>query len=149
MCKRLKSFPKCKVVKINNSKSSPSPFLGFTFLYLPNVYIYEPKEFIHVRVVKQTLKIQIHNSEVTSVVLTYAVGKGDFQIVLPSGWNLLAVTLWCLHPGHCYSSTHLLYNFVHHTQFNQFGREHFFVRAKRALKGPDLAVPYRAFSSLH
>ena len=62
-CKRLKSFPKCKVVKINNTKSSPSPFFGFTFLYLPNVYIYEPNEFIHVRVVKQTLQIQIHNSE--------------------------------------------------------------------------------------
>ena len=75
--------------------------------------------------------------------------KGDFQIVLPSGWNLLSVTLWCLHPGHCYSSTHLLYNFVHYIQFNQFGKEHFFVRAKRALRGPDLAVPYRAFSSLH
>ena len=107
-CKRLKSFPKCNMVKINNSKSSPSPFFGFTFLYLPNVYIYEPNEFIHVRVVKQTLKIQIHNSEVTSVVLTYSVSKGDFQIILPSGWNLLSVTLWCLHPGHCYSSTHLL-----------------------------------------
>ena len=80
------------------------------------------------------------------MVLTYAVSKGDFQIILPSGWNLLSVTLWCLHPGHCYSSTHLLYNFVHHTQFNQFGTEHFFVRAKRALEGPDLAVPYRALA---
>ena len=63
-CKRLKSFSKCKVVKIKNTKSSPSPFFGFTFLYLPNVYIHEPKEFIHVRVVKQTLQILIHNSEV-------------------------------------------------------------------------------------
>ena len=148
-CKRLKSFPKCKVVKIKNSKSSPSPFFGFTFLYLPNVYIHEPKEFIHVRVVKQLSKFKFTIQRLTSVVLTYAVSKGDFQIILPSGWNLLSVTLWCLHPGHCYSSTHLLYNFVHHTQFNQFGNEHFFVRAKRALKGPDLAVPYRALSSLH
>ena len=80
--------------------------------------------------------------------MTYSVSKGDFQIILPSGRNLLSVTLWCLHPGHCYSSTHLLYNFVHHTQFNQFGKGHFFVRAKRALKGPDLAVPYRAFQLL-
>ena len=63
-CKRPKSFSKCKVVKIENTKSSPSSFFGFTFLYLPNVYIYEPNEFIHVRVVKQTLQIQIHNSEV-------------------------------------------------------------------------------------
>ena len=148
-CKRFQSFPKCKVVKRKNIKSSPSSFFGFTFLYLPDVFIHEPNEFIHVRVVKQTLQIQITVHRLSDLVLTYSVGKGDFQIILPSGWNLSSVTLWCLHPGHCYSSTHLLYNFVHHTQFNQFGREHFFVRAKRALKGPDLAVPYRAFSSLH
>ena len=94
-------------------------------------------------------KFKFTTQRLSDLVLTYSVGKGDFQIVLPSGWNLLSVTLWCLHPEHCYSSTHLLYNFVHHTQFNQFGKEHFFVRAKGALQGPDLAVPYIAFSSLH
>ena len=63
-CKRYKSFSKCKMVKSKNTKSSPSSFFGFTFLYLPNVSIHGPNEFIHVRVVKQTLQIQIHNSEV-------------------------------------------------------------------------------------
>ena len=53
-CKRFKSFPKCKVVKSKNTKSSPSSFFGITFLYLPNVFIHEPNELIHVRVVKQT-----------------------------------------------------------------------------------------------
>ena len=134
-CKRLKSFPKCKVVKINNSKSSPSPFSGFTFLYLPNVYIYEPKEFIHVRVVKQLSKFKVTIQRLTSVVLTYSVSKGDFQIILPSGWNLLSVTLWCLHPGHCDSSTHLLYNFVHHTQFNQFDKRTFLCERQKSLEG--------------
>ena len=148
-CKRFKSFPKCKVVKSKNIKSSSSSFFGFTFLYLPNVFIHEPNEFIHVRVVKQLSKFKFTIRRLSDLVLMYSVGKGHFQMILPSGWNLLSVTLWCLHPGHCYSSTHLLYNFVHHTQFNQFGREQFFVRAKRALKGPDLAVLYRAFSSLH
>ena len=143
-CKRFKSFSKCKVVKSKNIKNSPSSSFGFTFLYLPNVFIHEPNEFIHVRVVNKLSKFKFTTQRLSDVVLTYSVGKGDFQIILPSGWNLLSVTLWCLHPGHCYSSTHLLYNFVHHIQFNQFGREHFFVRAKRALKGPDLAVPYRA-----
>ena len=63
-CKRFKSFSKCKVVKSKNVKSSPSSFFGFTFLYLPNVFIHELNEFIHVRAVKQTLQIQIYNSEV-------------------------------------------------------------------------------------
>ena len=93
-CKRFKSFSKCKVVKIKNTKSSPSSFFGFTFLYLPNVYIYEPNEFIHVRVVKQLSKFKFTIQRLTSLVLTYSVSKGDFQIVLPSGWNLLSVTLW-------------------------------------------------------
>ena len=114
-------------------------FFWFTFLYLPNMFIHEPNEFIHVILSKFKFTVQ----RLPDLVLTYSVGKGDFQIVLPSGWNLLSVTLWCFHPGHCYSSTHLLYNFVHYNQFNQFGMEHFLVRAKRALKGPDLAVPYR------
>ena len=108
------------------------------------MFIHEPNEFIHVRVVNKLSKFKFTVQRLSDLVLTYSVGKGDFQIIFPSGWSLLFVTLWCLHPGHCYSSTHLLYNFVHHTQFNQFGREHFFVRAKRALKGPDLVVPYRA-----
>ena len=135
-CKRFKSFLKCKVVKSKNQKFTKFIF-GFTFLYLPNV-------FIHVRMVNKLPTFKFTVQRLSDLVLTYSVGKDDFQIILPSGWNLLSVTLWCLHPGHCYSSTHLLYNFVHHTHFNQFGREHFFVRAKRALKRPDLAVPYRA-----
>ena len=175
-CERFKYFSKCKVAK-SKTKSVPSSFFGLPFLYLPNVFIHEPNEFIHVRVVNKLSKFKfttqrlsdlvltnefIHvrvvnklskfkftTQRLSDLVLTYSVGKGNFQIVLPSGWNLLSVTLWCLHPGHCYSSTHLLYNFVHYIQFNQFGEEHFFVRAKGALQGPDLAVPYRAFSSLH
>ena len=124
-------------------KSVSSSFFGFTVLYLQNVFIHEPNEFIHVRVVNKLSKFKFTIQSLSDLVLTYSVGKGDFQIIPPSGWNLLSVTLWCLHPGHCYSSTHLLYNFVHYIQYNQFGTEHFFVRAKIALKGPDLAVPYR------
>ena len=103
-CERFKYFSKCKVVK-SKIKSVPSSFFGFTFLYLPNVFIHEPKEFIHVRVVNKLSKFKFK-------VQGYSVGKGDFWVVLPPGWNLLSVTLWCLHPGHCCSSTHLLYNFV-------------------------------------
>ena len=142
-CKRFKPFQSAKWLKVK-IKSVPSSFFGFTFLYLPNVFIHEPNEFIHVRVVNKLSKFKFTVLRLSDLVLTYSVGKGDFQIILPSGWNLLSVTLWCLHPGHCCSSTHLLYNFVHYNQFNQFGIEHFCVRAKRALKGPDLAVPYRA-----
>ena len=148
-CERFKYFSKCKVAKSKKIKSVPSSLFELPFLYLPNVFIHEPNEFIHVRVVNKLSKFKFTTRRLSDLVLTYSVGKGDFQIVLPSGWNLLSVTLWCLHPGHCYSSTHLLYNFVHYIQFNQFGEEHFFVRAKGALKGPVLAVPYRAFSSLH
>ena len=147
-CERFKYFSKCKVVK-SKIKSVPSSLFELLFLDLPNVFIHEPNEFIHVRVVNKLSKFKFTTQRLSDLVLTYSVGKGDFQIVLPSGWNLLSVTLWCLHPGHCYSSTHLLYNFVHYIQFNQFGKEHFFVRAKGALQRPDLAAPYRAFSSLH
>ena len=119
---------------------------GLPFLYLPNVFIHEPNEFIHVRVVNKLSKLKFTTQRLSDVVLTYSEGKGGFWIVLPSGWNLLPVTLWCLHPGHCYSSTHLLYNFVHYIEFNQFGKEHFFVRGKGALQGPDLAVPHRALA---
>ena len=140
-CERFKYFSKCKVVK-SKIKSVPSSLFELPFLYLPNV-------FIHVRVVNKLSKFKFTTQRLSDLVLTYSVGKGDFQIILPSGQNLLSVTLWCLHPGHCYSSTHLLYNFVHYIQFNQFGKEHFFVRAKGALQAPDLAVPYKAFSSLH
>ena len=125
-------------------KSVPNSFLGLTFLYMLNVFIHESNEFIHVRVVNKLSKFQFTILRLSDLVLTYSVGKDDFWIVLPSSWNLLSVTLWCLHPGHCYSSTHLLRNFVHYIQHNQFGKEHFFVRAKGALQGPDLAVPYRA-----
>ena len=147
-CERFKYFSKCKVAK-SKIKSVPSSPFELPFLYLPNVFIHEPNEFIHIRVVNKLSKFKFTTQRLSDLVLTYPVGKGDFQIILPSGWNLLSVTLWCLHPGPCYSSTHLLYNFVHYIQFNQFGKEHFFVRAKGALQGPDLAVPYRAFSSLH
>ena len=51
-----------KVVK-SKIKSVPSSFSGLTFLYLPNVYIHEPNEFIHVRKLKPTLKIQTHYLE--------------------------------------------------------------------------------------
>ena len=142
-CERFKYFSKCKVAK-SKIKSVPSSFFAFTFLYLLNVFIHEPNEFIHVRVVNKLCKFLFTIQRLSDLVLTYSVGKGDFQIVLPPGGNLLSVTSWCLHPGHCYSSTHLLYNFVHYIQYNQFGKKHFFVRAKGALKGPDLAVPYRA-----
>ena len=108
-CKRFKSFLKCKVVKSKKS-SLPSSFFGFIFLYLPNVFIHKPNEFIHVRVVNKLSKFKFTVQRLSDLVLTYSMGKGDFQIILPSGWNLLSVTLWCLHPGHCYSSTHLLYN---------------------------------------
>ena len=109
--------------------------------------MYEPNEFIHVRVVNKLSKFKCTVQKLSDLVLTSSVGKGDCQIILLSGGNLLPVTLLCLHLGHCYSSTHLLYNFVHYIQFNQFiplWEEHFFVRAKGALKGPDLTVPYRA-----
>ena len=142
-CERFKYFSKCKVVK-SKIKSS---FFGFTFLYLPNVFIHGPNEFIHVRVVNKLSKFKFTIQRLSDLVLTYSVSKGDFWVVISPGWNLLSVTLWCLHPGHCCSSTHLLYNVVHYIQYNQFiplGKEHFFVRAKGALKGPDLAVPYRA-----
>ena len=140
-CERFKYFSKWKVVK-SKIKSVPSSFFGLTFLYLLNVFIHEPNEFIHVRVVNKFSKFQFTIQRLSDLVLTYSVGKGDFWIVLPSSWNLLSV--WCLHPGHCYSSTHLLYKFVHYIQYSQFEKEHFFVRAKGALQGPDLAVPYRA-----
>ena len=128
-CERFKYFSKCKVVK-SKIKSVPSSFFGLPFLYLPNVFIHEPNEFIHVKVVNKLSKLKFTTQRLSDLVLTYSVGKGDFQIVPPSGWNMLSVTLWCLHPEHCYSSTHLLYNFVHYIQSNQFGKEHFFVRAK-------------------
>ena len=115
-CKRFKPFQSAKWLKVK-IKSVPSSFFGFTFLYLPNVFIHEPNEFIHVRVVNKLSKFKFTVKR-SDLVLTYSVGKGDFQIVLPSGWTLLFVTLWCLHPGHCCSSTHLLYNFVHYNQFN-------------------------------
>ena len=80
-CKRFKSFLKCKVVKSRN-QSSPSSFFGFTFLYLPNVFIHEPNEFIHVRVVNKLSKFKFTTQRLSDLVLTYSVGKGDFQIVL-------------------------------------------------------------------
>ena len=145
-CERFKYFSKCKVVK-SKIKSVPSSFFCFTFLYLPSVFIHEPNEFIHVRMVNKLSEFKFTVQRLSDLVLTNSMGKGDFWVVLPPGWNLLSVTLWCLHPGHCCSSTHLLYNFVHYIQYNQFiplGEEHFFVGAKGALQGHDLALPYRA-----
>ena len=143
-CERLKYFQSAKWSKVK-IKGVPSSFFGLPFLYLPNVLTHEPNEFIHVRVVNKLSKFQFPIQRLSDLVLTYSVGKGDCQIVPPSGGNLLSVTLWCLHPGHSNSSTHLLYNFANYIQYNQFGKEHFFVRAKGAFQGPDLAVPYRAF----
>ena len=47
-CKRFIPFQSTKWLKVK-IKNVPSSFFGFTFLYLPNVFI--PNEFIHVRVV--------------------------------------------------------------------------------------------------
>ena len=133
-CERFRYFSKYKVVK-SKIKSVPSSFFWLPFLYLPNVFIHEPNEFIHVRVVNKLSKFKFTIQRLSELVLTSSVGKGDCQIVPPSGGNLLSVTLWCLHLGHCYSSTHLLYNFVHYIQNNQFDTEHFFARAKGVLEG--------------
>ena len=94
---RFKYFSKCKVVKSKIKKCTKFIF-GITFLYLPNVFIHEPNEFIHVRVVNKLSKFKFTIQRLSDLVLTYSVGKGDFWIVLPLGWNLLSVTLWCLHP---------------------------------------------------
>ena len=101
-CERFKYFSKCKMVK-SKIKSVPSSFFGLPFMYLPNVLIHEPNEFIHVRVVNKLSKLKFTVQRLSDLVLTYSVGKGDFWIVLPSSWSLLSVTLWCLHLGHCYS----------------------------------------------
>ena len=97
-CERFKYLSKCKVAK-SKTKSAPSFLFGLPFLYLPNVFIHEPNEFIHVRVVNKVSKFKFTIQRLSDLVLTYSMGKGDFQIILPSGWNLLSVTLWCLHPG--------------------------------------------------
>ena len=143
-CERFKYFQSAKWLKVK-IKHVPSSFFGLPFLYLPNALTHKLNEFI--QVVNKLSKFKFTVQRLSYLVLTYSVGKGDSWIILPSGWNLLSVTLWCFHLKHCCSSTHLLYNFVHYIQFNQFiplGEEHFFVRAKGALQGPDLAVPYRA-----
>ena len=57
------------------------------------MFIHEPNEFIHVRVVNKLSKFKFTVQRLSDLVLTYSVGKGDFQIVLPSGWNLLSVTV--------------------------------------------------------
>ena len=59
---RSESFQTFKVqkwLKSKNLKRLPSLFSGLNFLHLPNVLIHEPNEFIHVRKLKPTLKIQI------------------------------------------------------------------------------------------
>ena len=62
-CKRFKSFQSAKWLKVK-IKSVPSSFFGFTFFYLPNVFLHEPNEFIHVRVVSKLSKFKFTNSEV-------------------------------------------------------------------------------------
>ena len=57
--RRFPNFQSAKVAKKLKSKKLPSSFLGLNFLHLPNVLIHEPNEFIHVRKLKPTLKIQI------------------------------------------------------------------------------------------
>ena len=118
-CERFKYFQSAKWSKIK-IKSVPSSFFGLPFLHLPNVLMHEPNEFIHDRVVNKLSKFKFTVQRLPDLVLTYSVGKGDFWIILPSSWSLLSVTLWCLYPGHCCSSTHLLYNFIHYIQFSQF-----------------------------
>ena len=76
-CERFKYFSKCKVAK-SKIKSVPSSLFELPFLYLPNVFIHEPNEFIHVRVVNKLSKFKFTTQRLTSVVLTYSVGKGDF-----------------------------------------------------------------------
>ena len=60
--RKFPNFQSAKVVKKLKSKKLPSSFLELNFLHLPNVLIHEPNEFIHVRKLKPTLKIQIHHS---------------------------------------------------------------------------------------
>ena len=107
-CERFKYFSRYKVVK-SKIKSVPSSLFGLPFLYLLNVFMHERNEFI-CQMVNKFSKFKFTTQRLSDLVLTYSVGKGDFLIIPPSSWNLLSVTLWCLHPGHCYSSTHLLYN---------------------------------------
>ena len=59
--RKFPNFQSAKVAKKLKSKKLPSSFLGLNFLHLPNVLIHEPNEFIHVRKLKPTLKIQIHH----------------------------------------------------------------------------------------
>ena len=59
--RKFSNFQSAKVVKKLKSKKLLSSFLGLNFLHLPNVLIHEPNEFIHVRKLKPTLKIQIHH----------------------------------------------------------------------------------------
>ena len=56
--RKFPNFQSAKVVKKLKSKKLPSSFSGLNFLHLPNVLIHEPNEFIHVRKLKPTLKIQ-------------------------------------------------------------------------------------------
>ena len=53
-CVLIEHLAECKRFKLVKLKSKrlPSIFSGLTFLYLPNVYIHEPNEFIHVRKLK-------------------------------------------------------------------------------------------------
>ena len=83
-CERFKYFQSAKWSKVK-MKSVPCSFSGLPFLYLPNVLIHEPNMFIHVRVVNKLSKFQFTIQRLSDLVLTYSVGKGDFQIIPPSG----------------------------------------------------------------
>ena len=79
------------MVKSKNQKCTKFIF-WVHFLYLPNVFLHEPNEFIHVRVVNKLSKFKFTIQRLSGLVLTYSVGKGDFQIILPSGWKF---ALYC------------------------------------------------------
>ena len=103
-CKRFKPYQSTKWLKVK-IKSVPSSFFGFTFLYLPNVFLHEPNEFIHVRVVNKLSKFKFTVQRLSDLVLAYSVGRlPDCTFIW---WERV---VWCLHPGHCYSSTHLLWS---------------------------------------
>ena len=57
----VQTLQSAKMVKKENLKVTKFVF-GLNSLHLPNVLIHEPNEFIHVRKLKPTLKIQIHHS---------------------------------------------------------------------------------------
>ena len=78
-CERFNYFSEVQGSQI---KGVPSSFYWLPFLYLPNVFIHEPNEFIHVRVVNKLSKFKFTIQRLSDLVLTSSVGKGDCQIIL-------------------------------------------------------------------